>query len=139
MKYKSKGKHSVWAVIDLNESKSMSSVNGYRQGVYNVLVTVFEPDNLDNYLKNNVADVIYNKKDESQSDSGGLLTPSYLNDSPFYENSIADGKGTFNSGNEKIRMSRQSDREAVSDVMDEMFAEATANETDVYEYMDNHT
>ena len=23
--------------------------------------------------------------------------------------------------------------------MDEMFAEATANETDVYEYIDNHT
>ena len=38
-----------------------------------------------------------------------------------------------------LRLSRQSDREAVSGVMDEMFAEATANETDVYEYIDNHT
>ena len=59
--------------------------------MYNLFVTVFAPDDLENYINNppqrrtNI--VIYDKaKDTSRSDSRGLLTLSFSNDVPFADN-----------------------------------------------------
>lgn len=64
-------------------------MNGYNEGYYNIVVTQFEPDSLQTYLKNN--EVVYDKKKMNgkyQVGSGRIVT--FTHDTPFINNSISE-------------------------------------------------
>ena len=71
----------VLAVMDFGDNKDAVYMNGYEGGTYNVLVTAFNPDNLQGYLENN--EVIYDKKKDAPQRGSGSILPSHLNGSPF--------------------------------------------------------
>lgn len=96
VKFEKEGsKEKAYAIIDFNdESKNPDIMNGYKGGKYNILVTVYPSENtkeLKDYLSNKKHKVVtgeeMKKKGLSQGSYGGN-TPSLLNDSPFFEDSI---------------------------------------------------
>ncbi len=91
--------HSAWAVLDFSEFHHEQYLNGYPAGNYNILVTTFNPDDLADYMKTNVEEIVYDKKMKESLQSGsGSLFPSHLNSSPFY-NSIPETSGKSNPQN----------------------------------------
>ena len=86
VRYRSKTGKTAIAAVELNNYKYKQHMNGYPSGNYNILVTAYNPDSISAYLENEKNTVIYDKKKGSlQSGSGGILTPSHLNSSPFAE------------------------------------------------------
>ena len=62
-------------------------MNGYNEGYYNIVVTQFEPDDLQLYLRNN--EVVYDEKKMNgkyQVGSGRIVT--FTHDTPFINGSI---------------------------------------------------
>ena len=58
-------------------------MNGYEGGIYNVLVTTYNPDDFRRYINDLRNRVVYDKtKDAPQRGSGSML-PSHLNGAPF--------------------------------------------------------
>ncbi len=70
-------------------------MNGYKGEYYNVIVTMFEPDNLSKYLEDN--EIVYDKKKMNgkyQVGSGRIVAVTH--DTPFIDNSIPDSSEKSN-------------------------------------------
>ena len=96
VKFEKEGiKEKAYAVVDFSDvNKNPDLMNGYKGGKYNILVTVYPSEDaadLKSYLSNKNHKVLtgeqMKKKGLSQGSYGGN-TPSLLNDSPFFEDSI---------------------------------------------------
>ena len=62
-------------------------MNGFNGGFYNTLVTLYAPDEMAQYYAQ-VQRTIYKKNGDSQSESRSEI-PSYLNESPFFKDRLA--------------------------------------------------
>jgi hypothetical protein len=96
VKFEKEGsKEKAYAIVDFSDvNKNPDLMNGYKGGKYNILVTVYPSEDaadLKRYLSNKNHKVLtgeqMKKKGLSQGSYGGN-TPSLLNDSPFFEDSI---------------------------------------------------
>lgn len=65
-------------------------MNGYDSGLYNVVVTTYNPDDMQAYLDDPDNIIIYDKKKGLPEVGSGSKLPSHLTDKPFYENIITD-------------------------------------------------
>ncbi len=90
----------AWAVLDFNESKKGSLLNGYPGGYFNVLVTVFEPDDLNNYMRNKVKTIIYDKTKDAARSGSNRLWSSHSNATPFAEKNITSMDAIVNAPSE---------------------------------------
>ncbi len=92
--------------IDLADSSSSKPknykysqyMNGYGDDYYNIIVTQYEPDSLENYLRNN--EVVYSKKEMNgryQVGSGRIVTVTH--DTPFIENIVPPKQSDVNNKN----------------------------------------
>ena len=92
--YNKKNKHIVVAIDMANGQvfpqknyKHTPNMNGYDQGLYNIVVTQYEPDDLQDYLSKN--EVVYDKKEMNgkyQVGSGRIVTVTH--DTPFIEDIV---------------------------------------------------
>lgn len=105
--YSEKRKKQVVVSIDIavdgknqKNYKHGQYMNGYNEGFYNIIVTEFEPDDLDAYLKKNT--IIYDKKKMNgnyQVGSGRIVA--FTHDSPFIDENVpqdtkdVNGKNSF--------------------------------------------
>ena len=78
-----------WAVLDFDQEVDKPYLNGYPSGTYNVLVTPFEPDDLENYMRNHVEAVIYDKAKDSPARGSNRLWSSHASGMPFAENTVS--------------------------------------------------
>lgn len=94
----------AYAIIDFSDvNKNPDLMNGFKGGKYNILVTVYPSESsaeLKKYLSKKEHKVVtgeeMKKKGKSQGSYGGN-TPSLLNDSPFYDDSISQKTDESNS------------------------------------------
>lgn len=116
VKYYDGKKHHSWAVLDFGDFHHEPFMNGYEGGSFNVLVTTFEPENLNHYIANTAKKVLYDKtKDAPQSGSGSKL-PSHLNGTPFAD-SIPNSDENSNGQNSLKTKSRTGDLvKAIEDI-----------------------
>ncbi len=80
----------AFAVLEIGDYKDTPYMNGYEDGIYNILVTTFPPDagKLRELLSHPDNEIVYDKeKDLSQVTSDSMVS-SVLNDKPFYEDII---------------------------------------------------
>ena len=86
----------AFPVLEIGEYKDAPYMNGYEEGLYNILVTTFPPDAgiLNELLVKNK--VIYDKKKDASRGTSGSTVPSVSNDTAFYEYNIADLDGIVN-------------------------------------------
>lgn len=92
------------AVIEVGESKSPNYLNGYKGGIFQILVTAFGRNNeyIDSLSNKKGNKKVYPKKGKGASQSGsGNSVPSHLNDSPF-ANSIPQNGEKSTDLNEKV-------------------------------------
>ena len=101
-----------------NNFKYEPLMNGYNSGYYNIIVTEFEPDSLNKYLKD--CEVIYDKKKMNgkyQVGSGRVVAVTH--DTPFIENTLpqpdASVKGADENSSKILKQERRaSDAEYLS-------------------------
>ncbi len=79
VRYRNKGGKTLIAALDYGENKNSEYMNGYNGGNYNVIVTTYNPTNLNSYLDTCQAIVFDKTKDTPQSGSGRVEWPSHLN------------------------------------------------------------
>lgn len=92
------------AVIEVGESKSPNYLNGYKGGIFQILVTAFGRNNeyIDSLSNKKGNKKVYPKKGKGASQSGsGNSVPSHLNDSPF-ANSIPQNGEKSTPSDEKV-------------------------------------
>ena len=78
-----------WAVLDFNQNIDAPYINGYPSGAYNVLVTTFEPDNLEKYMKNHIKAVLYDKAKDGPERGSNRLRSSHTSGTPFAEETVS--------------------------------------------------
>lgn len=93
--YKTKDGNQVVAAVEAGIERNPQNINqdlmnGFDGGTYNLLVTLYAPDNMDSYYKNKVERIVYDKNGDSQR-GYGWPAPSHLNESPFYNPNIPQG------------------------------------------------
>jgi hypothetical protein len=81
-----RGRHTAWAVLDFGSFHHEPFMNGYEGGSFNVLVTTFEPDDLQRYMQNHIEKIIYEKAKDAWGGSTGKSMPSVSSQTPFAEN-----------------------------------------------------
>lgn len=111
--YHSRNKRVVVAVdfaTDGNNYKYSDYMNGYNDGYYNVVVTQYEPDDLQGYLRRN--EVVYDKtKMNGRYQVGSGRIVAFTHDTPFIESRVSqngtdvNGAGRETDGN--IRYSQR--------------------------------
>ena len=85
-------------------------MNGYAGGLYNVVVTTYNPEDLQSYLNNPDNVIIYDKKKGLPEVGSGSKLPSRLTDKPFYEDSVTqteDGVKEKNSDRDSLTPEQQ--------------------------------
>ena len=95
--YRTKDGNRVVAVVDAGEGRSPSNINpeymnGYDGGEYNVLVTLYAPDEIQQYYKNKVERIAYEKNGAAHRGYGSEI-PSHMSRSPFYTGDSQRGSG----------------------------------------------
>ncbi len=91
------------ASVEIEANINKSHLNGYDGGTYNMLVTMFSPDDygyIANKIKSYASIVIYNKKKDGSQRSSGGQSPSLLNESSF-NNSISPTLQKVNTQNKE--------------------------------------
>jgi hypothetical protein len=83
-----KNGRTAWAVLDFGDWKYSELMNGYPSGTYNVLVTPFEPDDLESYMRKHVKAVVYDKAKDATSSGSNRLWSSHTSVTPFAEKNI---------------------------------------------------
>ena len=83
VRYFDDGGKAALAALDFSNLKNPAYMNGYEGGLFNVMVTAFNPDNLKGYLTNGRNEVIYDKKKDAPQRGSGSKLPSHLNGTPF--------------------------------------------------------
>ena len=92
-------------------------MNGFEAGAYNLIVTLYSPDSMEQYKNKYEPRVIYEKNGDPQR-SSGRLGPSLLNESPFFEEMVSQGESSVkknDNGNDPVnegqpQLSRKVDR-----------------------------
>lgn len=106
VRYRDRTGHAALASIDLfglNEKArpiNPEYMNGYEGGVYNFVVTTYNPDDLPGYLNDPENLVLYDKQKGLPERGSGSKLPSHLTDKPFYEDIVPhdeDGVNTEDS------------------------------------------
>ncbi len=102
--YKTEKSKKVLVVVEFNEFKGARHTNGYKQGNYQILVTLYPVTDKVKYNRmlknqNNVIRLMDNKKDVSQLTSS-IHVPSVLNDTPFYKFSISNSSENVNNNSD---------------------------------------
>ena len=88
--YVSESGKTALAVIEIGDYKPEWTMNGYEDGLYNMLVTVFPPDSgvVNDLLNNKNNQIIYDKKKDTTRSTPGSTVPSVSNDASFFNDSI---------------------------------------------------
>ena len=134
--YRAKDGNRVVAVIEAGEGRGPKSIspnnmNGFNGGYYNLLVTLYAPDSMDQYY-NQVQKTLYKKNGNSQSGSGSEI-PSHLNESPFFEDSILQSDENINPQNEEAESGKKDSSAAAQKDSGEQESRATPEQQEARE------
>ena len=119
VRYRDRTGHAALASIDLfglNEKArpiNPEYMNGYEGGVYNFVVTTYNPDDLPGYLNDPKNLVLYDKQKGLPERGSGSKLPSHLTDKPFYEDIVPheeDGVNTEDAQKSDRLTDKQADR-----------------------------
>ena len=87
-------------MLDFGQDEDIPYMNGYPKGTYNVLVTPFEPDNLESYMQKHVKAIIYDKTKDAARSGSNRLWSSHSNATPFAEKNITSMDAIVNAPSE---------------------------------------
>ena len=84
----------AFAVLEIGDYKDSPYMNGYEDGVFNILVTTFSPDSekLQELLNNRKNEIVYDKQKDLPQGTSDSMVSSVLNDKPFCEDIIPQPK-----------------------------------------------
>ena len=108
VRYRDKTGKTALASVDfygLNDKvkyKYAQYMNGYEGGLYNVVVTTYNPDDMQSYLDNPKNVIIYDKKKGLSEVGSGSKLPSHLTDKPFYEDIVTQPKQEVNKNSDRV-------------------------------------
>ena len=96
LNYNTEDGKKAFAVLEIGDFKDAPYMNGYEDGIYNVLVTTYPPDSgkLQELLKNPKNKVIFDKEKDLSQGTSSSMVPSVLNDKPFYEDIVPQEEKT---------------------------------------------
>lgn len=126
-----------FAVISFNANKKESLLNGYAGNEFNILVTTYAYNSKDlAQYTNSENNVLLYKKGQSQSELGSLV-PSYLNESPYYEDKVTlsddDVKPTSNTSKEiDIDKEFETDEDLFNMLLKELGINESENESPIF-------
>ncbi len=87
-------------MLDFGQDEDIPYMNGYPKGTYNVLVTPFEPDNLESYMQKHVKAIIYDKAKDGPERGSNRLWSSRASETPFAEKNITSMDAIVNAPSE---------------------------------------
>ena len=95
------------AILEIGDYKPEWTMNGYEQGMYNILVTTYPPDQgvVSDLLRKKTNRVIYDKKKDAPRGTPGSTVPSVSNDASFYEEIVSQNEN---------EIKKKSDRESLT-------------------------
>lgn len=111
--YNTEDGKNAFAVLEMGDYKDDPYMNGYEDGLYNVLVTTFSPNagKLNELLSSNK--VIYDKKKDASRGTSSSTVLSVSNDTPFYEDSISENEPSVNTSDEKKSLAKVANGDGV--------------------------
>ena len=117
--------HSAWAVLDFEVNRNSDVLNGYPGGSYNLLVTAFEPDNLEKYLNRSSNTIIYEKAKDAASRGYDRSWSLHTRKAPFAESILAEDAGnvkerfSFKADDDYMAAAERGDEEEAQRMVDE--------------------
>lgn len=117
-----KGKN-AFVTLDKGRNFNADLLNGYEGGRYNVSVTVYYLDNLNKYKSNENNVLLYDKSKANHEEASGSLVPSLSNDSPYFDEMIAQNDKNVNHSTKRdsdyLTAVKNGDTEAAQRLVDE--------------------
>ena len=114
------GKKSL-AVLEIGDYKPEWTMNGYKNDMYNILVTTYPPDNgvVADLLRNKTNHVIYDKKKDAPRGTPGSNVPSVSNDASFFEDMVPQEGSKVNKKSGRIDTEEVKSSEEVGFAVDD--------------------